>query len=136
MRKQSIIVKCDGDGCKEVGEVAEIRETPVGWYHVKQAGENMKLDPNVGFDFHSLRCLEKWAKARRSITTVNRGSAYDMVYQAVQDQQYITCQQIQVATKLVQSTVDAQLRKLVADKFITFTDTTPKKYEITEITEE
>jgi len=32
MRKQSIIVRCDGNGCKEIGEVADLNETPSGWY--------------------------------------------------------------------------------------------------------
>lgn len=63
MRKQVITVRCDGDGCKSYADVADLRETPAGWYHVAQANEAGKT--NGGFDLCSTKCIERWAKGRR-----------------------------------------------------------------------
>jgi hypothetical protein len=67
MRKQSIIVRCDGNGCKEIGEVADLNETPSGWYRVFPVGDKLRIQNEAVFDFHSLRCIERWAKARREL---------------------------------------------------------------------
>jgi len=68
-RKQTYIVKCDNNGCKAMAEVLDPNEAPEGWVLVQVAQPDQKL----GFkfaresakEFHSLRCLENWAKNRR-----------------------------------------------------------------------
>lgn len=125
MRKQSVFVRCDGNGCKEIGEVVDLRETPEGWYTVRQADENLKLREQ-GFDFHSLRCLERWAKARRSIfepksNGFNEDKSEDLkeaVRLALVDATWFKSQDIQGLTGLAQSTVDRHLGKLTEEGFI------------------
>lgn len=65
MRRQTTIIRCDGNGCKEVAEVESLGFTPEGWYRIQVADTNDKIQPNQGFDLHSLRCVEKWAHERR-----------------------------------------------------------------------
>lgn len=67
MRKQSVTVRCDGDGCKSYVDVDDLRQTPATWYHVDQADALGKVQPHGGFDLCSVKCVEKWAKARRPI---------------------------------------------------------------------
>lgn len=64
-RRQVSIVRCDGDGCKEYAEVEDTTKTPDGWYQIRLAGPDNKLG-NTGFDLHSLRCVERWAKGRKN----------------------------------------------------------------------
>lgn len=68
MRKTTTIVTCTGPNCKEIAEVTDIAEAPEGWYLVQpttQSKLSHSYDRNAGFEFHSLRCVEKWAEARR-----------------------------------------------------------------------
>lgn len=69
MRKQSVTIRCDGDGCQVLADVDNVQQTPFGWYHVSQASEDLKLPATGagGWDFHDLRCVEKWSKARRIV---------------------------------------------------------------------
>lgn len=120
MRKQSIFVRCDGNGCREVGEVAELRDTPAEWYHVRQADELDHLKPD-GFDFHSLRCIERWARERRlALEPSSRGreSAEQTVRVAVstllEGAPEFTSTQVRELSGAVQSTVDRHLGRLVA----------------------
>lgn len=77
-RNTATFVRCDLDSCKEVAEVYEQHEAPEGWYCVMVSAD----DPKAGhaysrqssFEFHSLRCLEKWAKDRRAFQQATRSS--------------------------------------------------------------
>jgi len=75
-RKTTTIVECSQSDCKEVAQVGQDpNEAPEGWYQVVPSSESAKLghtyDRSNGnvFEFHSLRCVEKWAKARRQFET-------------------------------------------------------------------
>ena len=84
-RKTTTIVTCSYNGCKEFAEVYDSAEAPQGWYQVRSTVSDPKhgftYDSKVPFEFHSLRCLEKWAGERRkflaSETTIHadNGSA-------------------------------------------------------------
>jgi hypothetical protein len=72
MKKDVTIIRCDGAGCREYVEwektktgsvVAEVSYPP-GWYTVRQVGENGNPLRDQ-FDFHSLVCVGRWARARR-----------------------------------------------------------------------
>jgi hypothetical protein len=65
-RKQTTIIQCDNPTCKTVAEVAELKETPEGWYKIQQADIHFKTN-NIGFDLCSLKCIEKWAKERKAL---------------------------------------------------------------------
>lgn len=81
MRKQSVTIRCDGDGCQTIADVETLADTPAGWYRVAKATEDMKTPglQNGGWDFHSLRCVEKWAKARRVVVGDEPVSRYAQV---------------------------------------------------------
>jgi hypothetical protein len=72
-KKDVTIIRCDGAGCKEYVEwekaktgsvVAEVTY-PAGWYTIRQVDDNGKL-ANSAFDFHSLTCISKWARGRKT----------------------------------------------------------------------
>lgn len=135
MRKQSITVRCDGDGCERYGEVEDLAQTPVGWYQVRQAGEDLKLH-RQGFDFHSLRCVEKWAKARRIATEGNGASKTprepeirEAVKLALETGESFTSPELQSLLGLNQGTVDKYLRTWTDRGILTYDSSmVPRRY--------
>ena len=63
MRRQSITIRCDGDGCKNIADVEDLNAMAVGWYRVFKATEDGKLG-REGWDLCSLRCVGRWSKGR------------------------------------------------------------------------
>ena len=61
---EAITIRCDGDGCPISADVEDKARRPEGWYHVKLATADGRLQPHEGFDLCSLRCVQRWAKAR------------------------------------------------------------------------
>lgn len=69
-RKTATFVKCDEASCNVHAEIGDgTGEAPEGWYLVLCSVVNQKVgyayDRGSGFEFHSLRCMERWAKERR-----------------------------------------------------------------------
>jgi hypothetical protein len=68
-RRQATIVSCSYGGCKFIAEVRDPNEAPEGWYLITPATEDQKMGHaytrNESFEFHSLRCVERWANERR-----------------------------------------------------------------------
>jgi hypothetical protein len=62
-RKTSHTVRCDGDGCKSFVDVETVSQVPEDWYSIAVADAAGR--PKASFDMCSLKCVEKWAKARR-----------------------------------------------------------------------
>lgn len=62
--KKSIIVKCDGDGCKNYIEVPSESTHPADWFRIYDYRD---AKDNVHFDLCSLKCVERWAKGRRAV---------------------------------------------------------------------
>ena len=86
-RKTTTLVECSQSDCKVMAEVGQDpNEAPEGWYQVVPVSENAKLgytydrNGNV-FEFHSLRCMEKWAKARRQFETAESGQRTPLTQQ-------------------------------------------------------
>jgi len=69
-RKTATYVTCDGPTCKEIAEVAG-SDSPDNWYQV-MAEKDGKYSQLAGiWEFHSLRCMEKWARMRRDALDTN-----------------------------------------------------------------
>lgn len=125
-RKQSVFIRCDGDGCKEFAEVDSLTETPAKWYRIHQADE-MGKTPSGGFDFHSLRCVEKWAVARRralepstpSNGFARNGAAGVAIHAAIRDgfdwEEPFSSRDLQELSGASQNTVDKYLRDFLDD---------------------
>lgn len=68
-RKTATYVKCDESSCGIAAEVFDTNESPEGWYLVTPSVEDAKVGHSYArqgsFEFHSLKCLERWAKERR-----------------------------------------------------------------------
>lgn len=68
-RRQTTVVSCSYNGCKDIAEVKDPNEAPEGWIMVMTATPDAKLgyaySRAASFEFSSLRCVEKWANARR-----------------------------------------------------------------------
>lgn len=62
--KQSFTARCDGDGCRNYEDVDSADRLPVGWYRVAHVDELGRLSKTGSFDLCSLRCVERWSKAR------------------------------------------------------------------------
>lgn len=65
-RKQTLIVQCDRDGCRNIGEVEAgtgPSDAPKGWVSVT-VEHNEKYDPHLRFEFCGERCVGIWANAR------------------------------------------------------------------------
>jgi len=62
-RKTATYVRCDNPNCKELAEVQSTVDAPDGWYKITS-----ERNGNYGSDvweFHSLRCVESWARLRK-----------------------------------------------------------------------
>lgn len=118
MRKQTTIIRCDGDGCNTYAEVMDSNETPDGWHRVA-AAHGGKLDLKTAFDLCSLRCVEKWAKARRAFlkdTGNGRGAGTRIaILEALADGEPTTAQDLAVLTGYVVSGVRTNLQVLAAE---------------------
>lgn len=123
-RKTTTVITCDNPSCKNFEEVAELKETPEGWYLVGQANERNAVNMTVGtFTLCSLRCMEKWSKERR-FALEGSGKKHNerqeaegqenkaLILMCIEDQEGITSPEIQEALKLSQPTVDRWLREL------------------------
>lgn len=88
MRETATFIQCDGDGCSTMAKVVDKSETPDGWYRIAEAKAG-KLDLNNAFDLCSLRCIEKWAKARRrhmaEIGNGNGARTRTLILEAMED---------------------------------------------------
>jgi hypothetical protein len=67
VKKESITVRCDGNGCKTIADVETLQHYPADWYHIKKVTADGKIQPNTGFDFCSLKCVHNWSKARAEV---------------------------------------------------------------------
>lgn len=117
-RRQTTIIRCDGAGCREVGEVESLDLTPSGWYRVYLVDEMGKQKPTSSFDFHSLRCVEKWAKERRMAVEGNghiTSPAATQLASTINELEGIefTSTDLQELTGIAQSSVDRYLRQWV-----------------------
>lgn len=65
--KESITVRCDGDGCKNYADVHEKQVRPVGWYQVRLVDDAGRPGQAGSFDLCSLRCLSRWAHGRAEV---------------------------------------------------------------------
>ena len=63
-RKQTTIVRCDRDGCKEVAEVLDVNEAASGWLMVYTEKEHKWTGRNLAFEFCSEKCVGIWARER------------------------------------------------------------------------
>lgn len=61
--KTSVTVRCDGDGCTNYVDVERESELPRDWYRTTHSDATTGK-PDRPFDFCSLKCIGKWAKAR------------------------------------------------------------------------
>lgn len=128
MRTQTITtIKCDGFNCKEMVEIFDAKSVPSLWYISKQVddeGDIPRDDSSSTFAFHSLTCLEKWAKERRKVLNNNLGNK--MTDYALKIKQTINAfpseefksRDIQDETGIPQATVDKWLRTFVDDGMI------------------
>jgi hypothetical protein len=83
-KKNVTIIRCDGAGCKEYVEWESTKVTiadradatyPAGWYTIRQVDDNGKLS-NSTFDFHSLNCISRWARGRKTAVGEPSSSVY------------------------------------------------------------
>lgn len=68
-RETATYVKCDGPSCKEIAKVLENGEAPANWYLLQFSREKadhntFQYDRNSAWEFHSLKCLGKFSRAR------------------------------------------------------------------------
>lgn len=65
MREENVTnIRCDGAGCPHSITI-DAKGFPVGWYRIQFADEHGY--GNRQFDFHSLKCIFRWAKERDKI---------------------------------------------------------------------
>lgn len=67
-RKKLVAIRCDGDGCGKMAEIENESVMPVGWLTIQLPDDGGRLAPERRFDLCSLRCVQRWAKARAQIT--------------------------------------------------------------------
>lgn len=71
--KESITVRCDGDGCMKYADVHEKQARPVGWYQIRLVDEAGRTGNAAAFDLCSLKCVTKWARGRAEIVGESLG---------------------------------------------------------------
>lgn len=69
MRRETIIIRCDGDGCQKIAEVEDKSRMPEGWVQIRTPDSEGRIGTGASglFDLCSLRCTSKWALARAQI---------------------------------------------------------------------
>lgn len=81
MRETNVtIIRCDGRGfgCQETVTVDAKDGYPVGWYRIQLCSEHGY--GNTQFDFHSLKCVSKWARERDKIKNGNQISTIPIAH--------------------------------------------------------
>lgn len=70
-RKQTTIVRCDRNGCKEVAEVLDVNEAAPGWLAVFTEKNFKYVGRNEAKEFCSEKCLGTWARDRAKFQKEN-----------------------------------------------------------------
>jgi hypothetical protein len=129
-RKTATYLACDGAACRETIEIADIAVAPDGWYRVYSAhDEKYQRD---SWEFHSLRCLERWARERRLVVqdSPSRPGLHSSILSAIDAAEagFVTSPELQGTMAAAQSTIDRALRQLVSGGVLTQDGSQPRRY--------
>ena len=66
MRRETIIIRCDGNGCQQLAEIDDKSRMPEGWHQIRTPDSEGRIGTAGSgmFDLCSLRCVIAWARGR------------------------------------------------------------------------